>query len=267
MKNNPSPGFDRVHGMPEVVTCKQTETASASADFLASSDYHYSFKTGVSPGRAFEAISHVTGWWASQVEGSSKKLNDVFTVRFGTTFARIKIMEMVPGSRIVWLVEDCHMDLLKDKKEWKDSRIIWEISPENNQTRVCMTHLGLVPAKECFMDCTAGWNFYVGESLFNLLTRNTGLPGTGIMATIARDNRIYKGTLFSKEQALTDFRDGYLLIDVKDTNVERVTSSYSIQVLNKENFQKLKGNHYMIIENKPVSGEIQPMEDLQSLSR
>jgi hypothetical protein len=224
--------------------------------------YHSSITINITALAAFDGINHVSAWWANHVEGSSKKLNDVFTVRFGKTFANIKITELIPGKKIIWLVEDCYMDLLKDKNEWKDTQIIWDIKAKGDQTIVSMTHLGLVPELECFKDCTGGWNFYVGESLFNFLTRNKGLPGTGIRATIANGSRIYEGTLFSKEQSLTDFPNGYLLIDVKETNVERVISAYSLNMLNKENFGSLKGDHYMIVENKPLFENIQPSEDL-----
>jgi hypothetical protein len=229
---------------------------------LSKADYHSSIAINMTPLAAFEGISQVSGWWANKIEGSAQKLNDVFTARFGTTWATLKITEFEQGKKIVWLVQDCYLDLLKDKTEWKDTQIIWDIKAEKNQTIVSMTHLGLVPALECFEDCTGGWNFYVGESLFNFLTQNKGIPGTGIRATIANGNHIYEGTLFSSNQSLTEIPSDYVLIDVKDTNVERVTSAYSVKILNKENLDTLNGNHYMIVENKPLFGNIHPLEDL-----
>jgi len=229
-------------------------------------DYHFSFKVDINPEQVIEHISNVSGWWASHVEGESKNINDRFIVRFGSTYAQIRITESDGQSRIVWLIDDCNMDLLKDKKEWKDTRIVWDISKSDGITTVSMKHLGLNADKECFTDCTAGWNFYLGESLVHFLTKNNGLPGTGIMASIVLGNRVYKGTLFSKEQSLTDFPLGFLLIDVKETNVEQVVAAYSVGYLNSENFNRLKGNFYMILENIRAYGEIEPLDDLQALT-
>ncbi len=36
--------------------------------------------------------------------------------------------------------------------------------------------MGLVPEIECYNDCVKGWNFYVNESLFKLMTEGKGIP-------------------------------------------------------------------------------------------
>jgi hypothetical protein len=33
-----------------------------------------------------------------------------------------------------------------------------------------------LPGIECYNDCSTGWNFYVGQSLLQLLTGGKGLP-------------------------------------------------------------------------------------------
>jgi len=109
-------------------------------------------------------------------EGHSEKLNDVFTVRFGETFITVKIVELIPGKKIGWHVIDCYKDWLKDKKEWKDTTMSWEISTEKNSTLINFTHIGLVPGIECYGGCEKAWNFYVKESLFKLLTAGKGTP-------------------------------------------------------------------------------------------
>ena len=53
---------------------------------------------------------------------------------------------------------------------------MWEVSTEKGATKISMAHVGLVPGIECYEDCKAGWDFYVGESLLKLLTENKGLP-------------------------------------------------------------------------------------------
>jgi hypothetical protein len=36
--------------------------------------------------------------------------------------------------------------------------------------------VGLVPAFDCFEACSAGWTFYVGDSLLRLITTGKGKP-------------------------------------------------------------------------------------------
>lgn len=79
---------------------------------------------------------------------------------------------------MVWLVTDCNLQWLKNKKEWKGTQIEWEISTLDHSTRIDFTHVGLFPEIECYDDCRKGWNFYVTESLFKLITEGEGLPET-----------------------------------------------------------------------------------------
>ncbi|HTI10371.1 MAG TPA: SRPBCC family protein [Puia sp.] len=141
-------------------------------------NYHCSFTANNTVKEAFDSITRVSEWWTGNLEGSSNNLNDLFTVRFGETSSLIKIVEWVPDKKIVWQVVDCHLHFLKNKKEWKDTRLLWEVLPDGDATQVRMTHIGLVPALECYANCKDGWNYYVKTSLFELLTRHKGRPDT-----------------------------------------------------------------------------------------
>lgn len=126
---------------------------------------------------AFKRINRVSEWWSENIEGSSQNLNDTFTIHFnfGDTFV-IKIVELVKDRKVVWLVTDSDLTWIKDKKEWKGTKISFDISTENNSTRVKFTHFGLVPGIECYGGCVKGWDQYIKESLFKLLTEGKGLP-------------------------------------------------------------------------------------------
>lgn len=140
-------------------------------------NYQGSIAANFTPGEAFEGISRVNEWWAKNIEGNTKNLNDVFTVHFSNgTFVTFKVTESVPGEKIVWQVTDCFLPWLKDKTEWTGTSVVYEIVPSGNETRVTMTHVGLVPEIECFEGCEAGWNRYFKSSLFKLLTENAGVP-------------------------------------------------------------------------------------------
>jgi len=140
-------------------------------------DYTISITVDTTAQEAFNSINSVSKWWTENLEGSSQKPDDEFTVRFGETFITVKIVELIPNKKILWHVIDCYKHWLKDKKEWKDTTMSWEISAEKNATQISFTHIGLVPGIECYNGCEKAWNFYVKESLFKLLTEGKGIPG------------------------------------------------------------------------------------------
>jgi hypothetical protein len=140
-------------------------------------DYHTNITVDATAQQAFESINSVSQWWTENLEGSSQKLNEEFTVRFGETFVTVKIVELIPGRKIVWHVTDCNKPWLKDKKEWKDTKISFEISEKDSKTQINFTHLGLVPGIECFELCSNAWSQYIQQSLWKLVTTGKGQPG------------------------------------------------------------------------------------------
>jgi hypothetical protein len=143
---------------------------------MKATDYTVNVSVKAIPAEVFKSINNVAGWWTQDLEGQTQKLNDVFTVTFGETFITLKVVELIPESKIRWHVTDCYKHWLKDKKEWKDTEVVWDITRSKNETQIHFTHLGLVPGIECYEGCEKAWNFYVQESLFNLLTTGTGIP-------------------------------------------------------------------------------------------
>jgi len=135
---------------------------------------------------AFNAINDVPKWWTKNVTGSSKNIDDVFTVTFGETFATFKIIEMVADKKVVWLTTNCNLHWMKDKKEWKGTKMSYEILPKDNKTAIHFTHIGLTPNIECFLDCSAGWTHYITRSLFKLLTEQKGLPDDANHSAVQR---------------------------------------------------------------------------------
>ena len=140
-------------------------------------NYTCSIAASVTAQDAFDRIAHVSEWWSENIKGSFQNLNDTFTIHFnfGDSFV-IKIIELVKNKKITWLVTDCDLTWIKDRKEWKGTKICFDISTENNSTRINFTHIGLVPGIECYDGCVKGWNHYINESLFKLLTEGKGLP-------------------------------------------------------------------------------------------
>jgi len=129
--------------------------------------------------KAFTSVNNVSEWWAENLEGSSHKLNDVFTIHFsGNNFVTHKIVEFVPDKKVVWQVTDCYLEWLTDKKEWQNTKMSFEISTKDNSTQINFTHIGLVPEVECYNMCVKGWDQYVKGSLLKLITEGIGQPQT-----------------------------------------------------------------------------------------
>src|SRR4051812_13244872 len=97
----------------------------------------------------FNVIKNVRGWWSGlygeKFEGKSDKVNDEFDywAGEGLHYSRQKLVELIQDKKIVWLVTDSKLDFIKNKQEWNNTKICFEISRQDNKTLVRFTHLGL----------------------------------------------------------------------------------------------------------------------------
>jgi hypothetical protein len=143
---------------------------------MTGQDYSASITANLTAAATAERISRVADWWTASFTGASEKVGDTFSVRWGETFVDFAVVEFVPAKKIVWRVTDCNLPFVEDRKEWKNTEVVFDISSVGAETTVTMTHSGLQPAVECYETCKAGWNFFITESLQQLLTQNQGMP-------------------------------------------------------------------------------------------
>ena len=144
---------------------------------MSDRDFTAAISVDQTPEEAVDAINNVRGWWSENIEGSTDKLGAEFSYRYQDAhFCKIKITELVPGKRIVWHVLDNRFNFTKDKSEWKNTDIIFEISKRGNKTEVRFTHRGLVPEYECFDVCSNAWGSYINGSLRSLIATGRGKP-------------------------------------------------------------------------------------------
>jgi hypothetical protein len=129
------------------------------------------------PEAAFNAINNVCGWWSEEIEGPTEKLNDEFNYHYEDIHrCKIKLIEVVPGKKIVWLVMDNYFKFTQDKSEWKGTKISFELSRQDTKTQIVFTHIGLVPEYECYEICRDAWSNYIQNSLRSLITTGKGQP-------------------------------------------------------------------------------------------
>jgi len=140
-------------------------------------DYTTSFTVDKTPEEAFAAINNVRGWWSGKIEGSADKLGDEFTYRYEDLhYSKQKVTEFVLGKKVVWHVVDASINFVKDKTEWKDTEITFEISKKDNKTEIRFSHVGLVPAIECYDNCSNAWGMLVNGNLRNLIKTGKAQP-------------------------------------------------------------------------------------------
>jgi hypothetical protein len=144
---------------------------------MTTSDFTTSILVEQTPEEAFNAVNNVRGWWSEEIEGNTDKLGDVFQYHYEDVHrCQIKLIEVVPNKKVVWLILDNYFKFTQDETEWKGTTVIFDITEKNGKTEVKMTHVGLVPEYECYDICREGWSNYIQNSLRSLITTGIGKP-------------------------------------------------------------------------------------------
>lgn len=140
-------------------------------------NYTATFSVDQTPKEVFKAITNVRGWWSQAIEGDTDKLGAVFYHHYKDVHrCTLKITELVPGKRVVWHVLHNDFNFIKDKSEWNGTDVVFEIARKGDKTEVRFTHVGLVPAYECYDVCSNAWSGYITGSLRNLIATRKGQP-------------------------------------------------------------------------------------------
>lgn len=139
-------------------------------------DFKSSITARISASEAIRKISNVAEWWGITFSGSAEKQNDKFIVKMGgDSFFDFTVAELIPGKRMVWLVTDCNMPWYSDKKEWANTRLIFDLAEDDGATILNFIHEGLTPDVECYKDCEPGWTHWIKTSLSSYLTTGKGV--------------------------------------------------------------------------------------------
>ncbi len=146
---------------------------------MNTADFTTTILVDQTPKQVFDAINNVRGWWSEEIEGSTDKLNDEFTYHYEDVHrCKMRLIEVIPDKKVVWLVLDNYFKFMKDKSEWTGTKIIFEIAEQDNKTQIRLTHLGLVPEYECYNICRDAWSNYIHNSLRSLITTGKGQPNS-----------------------------------------------------------------------------------------
>lgn len=139
---------------------------------METNNYTATIETAKSPKDVFQHIIDVSKWWGGKdFHGNSANLNDEFTIRHGDVhYSKQKLIEVVADKKIVWLVTESKLNWIeKDKDEWTNTKMVFEITTEGDKTVLHFTHVGLVPERECYSKCEQGWDMVIKEWLFDFI--------------------------------------------------------------------------------------------------
>jgi hypothetical protein len=143
---------------------------------MENKNYHKTIMVDASPEEAMKKISQVNLWWKKDFKGSAEKLNDTFTIPFTEpSFVDFIVSELIPDKKMVWKVTDCYLPWFRDKKEWNNTEVVFQLSKESEKTKIDFMHIGLVPEIECYDVCEKGWNGHI-NTLDQLINKGKGLP-------------------------------------------------------------------------------------------
>ena len=140
-------------------------------------NFNITFFVDQTPEQVFIAVNNVRGWWSEKLEGSSENLDDEFVYRHGDLhYSKHKLTEVIPYEKVVWLTIGSKLTFVEKQDEWNATQMRFDISKQDNKTKLDITHVGLVPDFQCYDGCSKGWTHYLKNSLLPLITTGKGNP-------------------------------------------------------------------------------------------
>jgi hypothetical protein len=173
--------IERKEDMPNVCKEEAAAPSEGTLDTTVTSKQPDGFTATLlvdqSPEAAFAAVVNVRGWWSENIEGQTDRPGEEFTYRHRDLHrCTIQVTEMTSPTRVAWRVVDNSFSFTDDTKEWVGTEVSFDILRRGSRTEIHFTHLGLVPAYECFDVCSNAWDFYLHTSLLGLIQTGKGLP-------------------------------------------------------------------------------------------
>jgi hypothetical protein len=145
---------------------------------MAKINFTHTLLTEQLPQQVFQAVINVRNWWSGfyseEITGATKKPGDEFSFSAagGAHYCKLKLVEVIPEKKVVWLVTESKLNFIENTDEWTGTKVIFEISEKDGKTQLVFTHEGLTPEVECYESCAPSWSRYLENRLLPLI--NTG---------------------------------------------------------------------------------------------
>jgi hypothetical protein len=153
------------------------QTIYTMSNINSNNNYTSTITVDQSAEKAFHSIMDFRAWWSEEIEGSTDKLNETFFYHYKDVhLCKIKLIEIVPDKKLVYEVVENDFNFTRDKTEWVNTKLIFDISTDGEKTKIQFTHEGLVPEYECYTVCEDAWTSYIQGSLKELISTGNGRP-------------------------------------------------------------------------------------------
>jgi uncharacterized protein YndB with AHSA1/START domain len=116
---------------------------------------------------ALTTIDGLSGWWATDTTGDTE-LGGILKFRFIPGGFDIKVLELVPGKRVLWEVVD-------GPPEWIGTTIRWDLAQVEDWAIVLFAHEGWAEPVEFMYHCSTKWATFL-VSLKQLVETGKGAP-------------------------------------------------------------------------------------------
>src|SRR5688572_14962207 len=111
--------FNSMYKISAVGNYKDKNHKSKKHKIMTTSDFTTTLLVDQKAEQAFNAINNVRGWWSEEIEGRTDQLNDEFRYHYKDVHrCQMKLIEVIPNKKVVWLVMDNDFKFTKDKSEW-----------------------------------------------------------------------------------------------------------------------------------------------------
>ena len=163
-----------------VISCNgktPTSNQNQKMDNTTSKNYTSTILVDKDISTAFNSIKNFRSWWSEEIEGNTGLVNETFFYHYKDVhLCKIKLLEMVDDKKLVYQVTENEFSFTKDKTEWINTKLIFDLSTEGNKTKIVFTHEGLTPLYECYAVCNDAWTSYIQGSLKNFIETGIGKP-------------------------------------------------------------------------------------------
>jgi uncharacterized protein YndB with AHSA1/START domain len=102
---------------------------------------------------ALTTIEGLSSWWTSDTRGESK-VGGELQFRFGDGGFDMKVLELQPGKRVLWQVND-------GPEEWRGTKISFELIQNGDWTVVLFKHQGWKAPVEFMHHCSTKWAVFL----------------------------------------------------------------------------------------------------------
>lgn len=116
---------------------------------------------------ALTTTEGLSRWWATDTKGQTE-VGGILEFRFAPGGFDIKVLELVPGERVLWEVVD-------GPPEWIGTTIRWELKKVDGWAIVLFAHEGWSEPGEFMSHCSTKWATFL-VSLKQLVETGSGAP-------------------------------------------------------------------------------------------